>query len=60
MNWNEMKRKVVSMGYKFETHGKKHDIYRHPITGDIVQIERHWSQEVRPRLMKKILRQIGL
>ena len=59
MNWNEMKRLVVSKGYEFEKHGKKHDHYRNPDTKDLVLIERHWSQEVRPRLMKKILSQIG-
>ena len=59
MNWNEMKRLVISKGYEFEKHGKKHDLYRNPETKDLVQIERHWSQDVRPGLMKKILSQIG-
>lgn len=59
MNWNEMKRLVVSKGYEFEKHGKKHDHYRNHDTKDLVLIERHWSQEVRPGLMKKIMSQIG-
>lgn len=59
MNWNEMRRLVISKGYKFEKHGKKHDIYRHLETNDMLLIERHWSQEVRVGLMKKILSQIG-
>ena len=59
MNWNEMKRKVIEMDYEFERSGKRHEIYRHPVKKDIVILERHWSQEVRPGLMKKILRQIG-
>lgn len=54
-----MKRKVIEMGYEFERSGKRHEIYRHPVKKDIVILERHWSQEVRPGLMKKILRQIG-
>lgn len=54
-----MKRLVVSKGYEFEKHGKKHDHYRNPDTKDLVLIERHWSQEVRPGLMKKIMSQIG-
>ena len=58
MNWNEMEKKVRAAGYKFEKHGTNHDIYRHPEKKDIVLIERHWSQEVRPGLMKKILSQI--
>lgn len=54
-----MKRLAISKGYEFVRHGKKHDIYMHPVKKDILQIERHWSQEVRPKLMKKILSQIG-
>lgn len=59
MNWNEMEKKVKAAGYEFERGGTNHDIYRHPVKKDIVLIERHWSQEVRPHLMKKILSQIG-
>jgi predicted RNA binding protein YcfA (HicA-like mRNA interferase family) len=59
MNWNEMRRLVISSGYEFVKHGKRHDIYRHKERKDILLIERHWSQEVRPNLMKKILSQIG-
>ena len=59
MNWSEMRRLVISNGYELEKKGKKHDIYRHPEKKDIVLIERHKSQEVRPHLMKKILSQIG-
>jgi len=54
-----MRRLVISRGYEFVKHGKKHDIYRHKERKDILLIERHWSQEVRPNLMKKILSQIG-
>ena len=59
MNWNEMKRLVVSKGYEFKKQGKKNDFYRNTETKDILLIERHWSQEVRPGLMKKILSQVG-
>ena len=59
MNWNELLKKVKAAGYEFDRHGSRHDIYRHPQKKDYVQIERHWSQEVRPKLMKKILSQIG-
>lgn len=59
MNWNEMKKLVISKGYKFERHGKKHDVYRHPETKDYLLIERHWSQEVRKGLMKDIMNRIG-
>lgn len=42
MNWNEMKRLAISKGYEFVRHGSRHDIYRHPVKKDILQIERHW------------------
>lgn len=59
MNWNEMKRKAVEHGFKFLKHGGKHDIYFHPETKQVIQLERHWSQEVRPGLMKRLKQQIG-
>ena len=59
MNWNEMKRKAVEHGFKFVKHGGKHDIYFHPETKQVIQLERHWSQEVRPGLMKRLKQQIG-
>ena len=59
MNWNEMKRKAVEHGFKFVKHGGRHDIYFHPETKQVIQIERHWSQEVRPGLMKRLKQQIG-
>ncbi len=59
MNWNELKKKAKKAGFKFVRHGSKHDIYQHPQTKVIIQIERHWSQEVRPGLMKELLSKIG-
>lgn len=59
MNWNEMKRKAIEHGFKFVKHGGKHDIYFHPGTKQVIQIERHWTQEVRPGLMKSLKKQIG-
>ena len=60
MNWNEMKRLAVKNGFRLLAHGKKHDIYYNEMTGKTIQIERHWSQEVRPGLMKQLKKDIGL
>lgn len=58
MKWKEMERLARSNGWYCFRHGSRHDIYRHPEKDYEIQIERHWSQEVRPRLQKKLLKQI--
>lgn len=59
MNWNEMRKKPVENGFELLKHGSKHDIYVNRQNGKIIQIERHWSQEVRPGLMNKLKKEIG-
>lgn len=54
MNWNEIKRKALDNGFVFVRHGSRHDEYRNPETGAVIQIERHWNQEVRSGLMKRL------
>ena len=43
--------------YKYRS-GACHDIYRHPDKETGIQLERHHSQEVRPGLMRKLIRTI--
>ncbi len=59
MTWKELKVKAEANGYRFVSHGKKHDKYENPETGSRIMIERHWSQEVRPGLMKVLRKEIG-
>lgn len=59
MTWNELKRIACAKGYQCVAHGKKHDKYENPITGSRILLERHWSQEVRPGLLKELKREIG-
>ena len=59
MNWNEIKRKALDNGFVFVRHGGRHDEYRNPETGAVIQIERHWNQEVRSGLMKRLKKVIG-
>lgn len=59
MNWNEMKKKAIENGFVFLKHGSNHDIYEKKETGSRILLERHWTQEVRPGLMKKLKKEIG-
>ena len=59
MNWSEVKRIAINKGFIFKKHGKKHDEYVNPTTGVRIQIERHWSQEVRPGLLNRLKKIIG-
>lgn len=54
MNWNDIRRIAVKQGFVFLRHGSAHDIYLNRQTGETVLIERHWSQEVKPGLQKKL------
>ncbi|MCH5238772.1 MAG: type II toxin-antitoxin system HicA family toxin [Muribaculaceae bacterium] len=60
MKWNELIDLLKDNGYVFVKHGKKHDQYRNPATGDIQMVERHGSQEVRPGLLNSIKKRAGL
>lgn len=59
MKWNELKRLAVENGFELLRHGKKHDVYYNAKMGKTILIERHWSQEVRPGLMKTLKQIIG-
>lgn len=59
MKWNELTKLAISQGFRFESHGKKHDLYVND-KGQRIQLERHGSQEVRKGLLNAILKQIGL
>ena len=59
MTWKEFERLAKKSGFHFKKHGKKHDEYYNPETDQSIQIERHWSTEVRPKLLKSLLKAIG-
>ncbi len=59
MNWNDIRRIALSKGFVFERHGSKHDIYCNPRTGERIQIERRWSQEVRRGLLNVLRKKLG-
>lgn len=59
MKWNEVKRIAIANGFYMIKHRGKHDEYFNPETNVTILLERHWSQEVRPGLLKKLQKQIG-
>lgn len=59
MTWRELRLIAKKNGYHFVSHGKKHDKYENPETKSRIMIERHWSQEVRPGLLKTLKKEIG-
>ena len=59
MRWNELRRLAVQNGWTFDRHGSRHNIYRKEGRDDFLAIERHWPEEVRPKLLKRLLKQIN-
>ena len=58
MKWSEIEKLAREHGWSLYRNGKKHDIYRKEGHPGEIQIERHWSQEVRPGLLRKLLNQL--
>ena len=58
MKWKELIKIATDRGYRFYTHGKKHDIYVND-NGERLIVERHGSQEIRKGLMNSLKKQLG-
>ena len=59
MKWVELKEIAIKYGWIFVKHGRRHDIYEHPEKDYQIQIERHWSKEIKKGLFFKLKKQIG-
>jgi len=59
MKWSELKKKAEEKGWYYLRNGGRHDIYAHLEKDYQIQIERHWSKEVRNGLFFKLKKQIG-
>jgi predicted RNA binding protein YcfA (HicA-like mRNA interferase family) len=59
MTWNEFKRRAIQNGWVFVRHGSRHDVYKKEGRDELLLIERHWREEMRPNIQKKLLKQIG-
>lgn len=58
MTLNEFRRIVINEGWRLERHGSSHDIYRKPGRSDPLLLERHWNEEIKPNLQKRLLKQV--
>ena len=54
-----MVRYIKSKGGKFKKHGKRHDTYYNPETGDETQIPRHLKEELKKGTAERILKDLG-
>ena len=59
MTWGELKRKLKKNKCKFDSHGKKHDVWLSK-DGVELQIGRHDSQEVAKCTLESILKDAGI
>lgn len=59
MTWQEFERLARKKGFQFVKHGRKHDEYYNPETDITIQIERHWTQEIRKGLQATLMKAIG-
>ena len=49
---------ILKKGWVLERHGGRHDIYRKKDRHYPLLVERHWQEEIRPNLLKALLKQI--
>lgn len=43
MKWKELMKILEAHGYQFDGHGRKHDRYLNPNTGEVIMVEWHGS-----------------
>ena len=58
MTWNEFRKMILKSGWYLDRHGGRHDIYRKNGRKYPLLVERHWQEEIRPSLLKALLKQI--
>jgi len=59
MKWSEIRRIAEKRGWYLWRNGANHDIFRHKERQDILVLERHSSEEIKPGLHSKLRKQIG-
>jgi predicted RNA binding protein YcfA (HicA-like mRNA interferase family) len=60
MKVSEFIRQLKKQGILFVEHGKKHDKYINPATGQSARLPRHPSQEIATGTREQILKDLGL
>jgi predicted RNA binding protein YcfA (HicA-like mRNA interferase family) len=61
MKYPELTRQLRRLGCQFTRHGAgSHEIWRNPATGKQVPIPYHRTKDIGPKLLARILRQLGI
>ncbi|MDR1226143.1 MAG: type II toxin-antitoxin system HicA family toxin [Prevotellaceae bacterium] len=60
MKYNEAERKLKAAGCYWVRDGKRHPIWRSPITGKTFELSFHGSEEIKPGTKKSIERESGV
>ena len=61
MKYAELTRKLRRVGCEFTRYGAgSHEIWRNPATGNQVPIPYHRTKEIGPKLLSRILRELGI
>lgn len=61
MRYSELARKLRRLGCHFTRYGAgSHEIWRNPATSKQVPIPYHASKDIGPKLLSRILRQLGI
>jgi len=60
MKVSEFVRQLKKQGIQFAEHGREHDKYVNPETGQEARIPRHKSKEIGTGLREQILKDLGL
>jgi len=60
MKVSEFVRQLKKQGIEIAEHGKKHDKYVNPKTGQSARLPRHPSKEIRTGTREQILKDLGL
>ena len=62
MKTNEFFKLLRKNGIKlrFMRHGAEHDIYYYEEKNEVLSVPRHLSEEIKPGLLNKLMKQVGL
>ena len=59
MTWNEFRKMIIQKGWVLVRHGGDHDIYKKTGRSDLIVVERHWNEEIKRGLQKRLLKKVN-
>lgn len=60
MKYSEIKRKLKKSGCFLQKEGKRHELWKSPITGNVFPVSRHNKEEAKTGTMKSIEKTSGV